>query len=148
VIDISVSERVEAPAERVWALVGDFNLVRRWMPSVEHSTKFGSGIGAERVLLISGGARIVERLEAHDEAGRSTTYSFVEGPLPVTRCLTTIRVDPDGGQACTMVWSSRFEPDGLPPEEVARLYEALYRAAISNVRRVMVRGVRRCNSSP
>jgi hypothetical protein len=136
-IDVTVSERIEAPADRVWNLIGDFNLVRRWVPSVEHSTKMGDGIGAERTLLISGGARIIERLDAHDDAQRITTYSYVAGPLPVKAYTTTLRVNPDGDDACTVVWSSHIEPDGLPPEQLDRLYRELYRAGIANIRRVL-----------
>ena len=138
-IEVSVTERVEASAAAVWALVGDFNLVRRWMPSVEHSTKMGEGIGTERILLISGGARVIERLDALDEAARSLTYSFVAGPLPVASCATTLAVIEEGAMACTVSWSSRIEPEGLAPEEIARLYRELYRAGCANLRRLMAR---------
>jgi len=141
VIEVSVRERIEAPAAAVWNLVGGFNQMRRWLPGVEHSTKSGEEVvGVERTLLISGGAQIVERLDTYDDEGRSYSYSFVDGPLPVTRCATTLRVDPDGEHACILSWTSRIEPEeNRPPEDVAQLYEALYRAGIGNVRRLMAR---------
>ncbi len=80
-IEVSVSERIEAPAAAVWSLIGDFNNVRRWVPGVEHSTKSGEGIGAERVLNISGGAKVVERLDAHDDGAR-WPWPGISQPVP------------------------------------------------------------------
>ena len=138
-IEVSVTESVDAPPAAVWGLIGGFNNMRRWVPGVEHSTKVGDGVGAERVLLISGGAKIAERLDSHDDAGRSYTYSYLAGPLPVSRYTTTLRVIAEGEQACTVSWASRMEPEGLPPEEVVRLYTQLYLAGIGNIRRIMAR---------
>lgn len=144
-IEICVTERIEAAAAAVWGLVGGFNEVRRWVPSVEHSTKVGDGVGCERTLLISGGARIVERLDAYDVGGRSYTYGYVAGPVPVSSYETTLTVLADGDDACTVSWSSRIEPEGLPAEEVARLYSELYRAGMSNIKRIMAKTFRRAD---
>ena len=138
-IEVEVALRIEAPAATVWRLVGDFNATRRWVPSVEHSTKSGDGVGALRTLLISGGARIVERLDAYDGPGRSYTCGYVAGPLPVKSYATTLSVTAAGENDCVVTWSSRIEPEGLPPEQVAQLYRDLYRVGLANLERVIAR---------
>ena len=138
-IEIEASERLAASADVVWRLVGDFNAMRRWVPDVEHSTKTGDGIGAERTLLISGGARIVERLDAYDGPGRSYSYSFVAGPVPVAGYTAALSVTSLGDDECLVAWTSRIEPEGLPAEQVAHLYRELFRVGLGNLRRVIAR---------
>ncbi len=135
---VSVSDRISASASRVWGVVRGFNDLPNWLPPIAASEVDGEGIGSVRILtLADGGATLTERLDAHDDAGRSYTYSIIESPLPFTGYQATIRVADDGADACTIDWSSTFEPSGAPEAEVVGLIEGLYRAGIDKVKEIV-----------
>lgn len=132
---VKVSERIEAGADAVWALLRDFGGVDRVMKGIESCTLEGEGIGAVRTIRMPGGVEIRERLEALDDAARRLQYAIVgEGPLPVDDYLATIQVvEEDGG--CRVDWSGSFEPRGVALEKVAPMVEGIYRSGIAGVRK-------------
>lgn len=134
---MKVSERIEAGADAVWALLGDFGGVQRFSRGIEGCEVEGEGVGAVRTLRMAGGLEIRERLEALDEAGRTLRYSIVgESPLPVDDYLATIRVVEEG-DGCRVEWSGSFEPRGVGVEKVAPLVEGIYRGGIAGVRKTL-----------
>lgn len=134
---VKVSERIEADAEAVWALLRDFGGIDRIAAGIESCTVEGEGVGALRTLRMPGGAEIRERLEALDEAAKTLRYSIVgASPLPVDDYLATIRVTEEGS-ACVVEWEGSFEPRDVPLEKVAPLVEGIYRGGIRGVREVL-----------
>ena len=66
-VEIESSGAIDAPIERVWSLVSDFNNVARWHPDVTEShLESGSGgeAGAVRAVHLRNGMTIQERLLA------------------------------------------------------------------------------------
>ena len=78
--ELNVERDFGASAGDVWEKLGDFAELG-WMPGVGSVEVEGEGIGAVRSIAM-GPAKIVERLEAHDNAARSLSYSITEGPVP------------------------------------------------------------------
>jgi uncharacterized membrane protein len=76
---------IDAPADAVWKVLGDFGNVAHWAPSVRRSRLNGDltqGVGAERVLRHVWGFRLVETVTAWNEA-----HDFSYGahlPFPMT----------------------------------------------------------------
>lgn len=136
---VEVSEAVAAPAAAVWDLVRDFGGVRRWGgPMLQSCTVEGSGIGALRRFGLPGGATLVERLEAFDDAGRTLSYAIVEkSPIPVKDYLSTIRVEEEGPGRCRVHWSSRFEPDGASEADTTKLIRGVYVGGIAGLRKLL-----------
>lgn len=113
-----------SPAE-VWSVVGDFDSLDSWHPAVAASDSEDDGAAKFRHLTLGDGSKIVERLDSHDDDGRSYIYSIVDaGPLPVQNYQATIEVSEDGPNS-QLTWSSEFDVDGVP--------EADAHAAISGV---------------
>ena len=131
-VTVNVSERVEAPADAVWDLLGDFGGVARYTPGIESCQVEGSGVGAVRTLGLPGGLELQERLESLDGAARCLEYSILAGPIPVKDYLARIQVIPDGG-ACTVNWSSSFAST-LPEADAEKMLAGVYRAGIAGVR--------------
>jgi len=131
---VSISEDIQASASRVWALIGDFGAISDWLPAAEASEADGNGVGAVRKLSLAGGATADERLEAYDDAGRSYTYTVIESSLPMTGYRATIRVEDKGSGACTLHWSSTFEPVGIPEADMAGMIEGSYQGGVENIR--------------
>ena len=137
--NVKVSESIAAPAERVWALLGDFGGVMKWGGSMLQScTVEGSGVGAVRTIGLPGGASIQERLEAYDPAGRALTYAIIgKSPIPLRNYLSTCRVVATGPNQCRVDWEGRFEPDGVPEEQAQNLVRGIYTGAITEVRKLL-----------
>ena len=135
-LHVKVSERIEAPAERVWELFRDFGGIERFTPGLEKVELRGSGIGAVRTISLPGGVQLQERLEAFDDRGRKLQYAIVAGPIPVTNYLATIAVH-DEGQACRVDWSSQFEPQGLSEAQARGMIEGVYRGGLAGVKKAL-----------
>ncbi|MFH8382625.1 SRPBCC family protein [Kitasatospora sp. NPDC018058] len=94
---IKVSTVVEAPAERVWELVGDFHGLGGWHPHLPVSRLgnelAGNAIGSIRVFELDG-VVLNETLLAYDEEARSYTYSFPDGTFHFDDYRATLRVSP------------------------------------------------------
>lgn len=111
-----------APADEVWAVIGDFNALSTWHPAVERQTAEGD----RRNLDLGGGNALVERLLGQD--GMSYSYEIVSGPLPVEDYRSTISATP-AGSGCVVVWTSTFEPKADNASGVvAGIYEAGFAA--------------------
>jgi carbon monoxide dehydrogenase subunit G len=135
-VSVKVSERVEAPADQVWALFRDFGGVQKFSAGIEKVEVTGSGIGAVRTLSLPGGLSLQERLEAFDDRGRRLQYAIVAGPIPVTGYLATIEVK-DEGKACRVDWSSHFEPKGISDDQGRAMIEGVYKGGIAGVRKAL-----------
>ncbi|MFG2843727.1 SRPBCC family protein [Kitasatospora sp. NPDC048296] len=111
---IKVSTVVEAPAERVWELVGDFHGLGGWHPHLPPSRLgnelTGNAIGAVRVFELPDGVVLHETLVAYDEEARSYTYSFPDGTFHFDGYRSTLRVTPVTELGASFVeWSVTFD---------------------------------------
>jgi hypothetical protein len=120
---VEVARRIEAPAEAVWAYVGDFAgnvLTRGYVDRVETE---GAGIGARRTYHLDpaiGGGSVVERLLELNEHERVIAYDMVDyGPLPWADYGGRIKVTPAGPDACIFIIRTHFFP--LDPERADEL---------------------------
>jgi carbon monoxide dehydrogenase subunit G len=135
-VNVKVSERVEASADQVWDLFRDFGGIQRFTSGFEKVEVSGSGIGAVRTITLPGGAALQERLEAFDDRGRKLQYAIVGGPIPVSNYLATIEVR-DEGKACRIDWSSHFEPKGISDDQARAMIEGVYKGGIAGVKKAL-----------
>jgi uncharacterized protein YndB with AHSA1/START domain len=133
-----VSTVINAPIERVWRTVSDFNGLPAWMPGMKDSViEPGKGereVGAVRKLGMAGTKAVLrERLEVLSPEEFLITYSVLEGPLPVKNLLTSMRLRPITDTYGTLgEWSTRFDTEPGKEEEgsqfMARVFGAGFRA--------------------
>lgn len=136
-IEVSVSVAIAAPVERVWSLLGGFDLLPRWLDAVR-SSELEDGGRIRRLETVSGDV-IVERLLEFSEAERRYSYGHVESPDPVSGYVGTMSVrDADGGSVAT--WSSRFRPHDLGDAAIAGQYEHFYRTALHHLKALVESG--------
>lgn len=132
---IEVEGGIAASADAVWDVVRDFGGITKWSPGVKSCEVEGEGVGAIRTLSLGGGPPLRERLEARNDAERSLSYSILDGPLPVSGYLATIRVREEAGGSARVEWSSRFEPRGVSEEQVRAILRGVYEGGISALRK-------------
>ncbi len=129
---VSRSITLTADPEAVWALIGDFGNLPGWHPAVDASVPDDGG--RVRRLTITGGGEIAERLTARSDAERSYSYTIEAGPFPVADYVSTLQVaDGDAAGTCTVVWSARFEPAGVPEPEAIEAIAGVYQAGLDQL---------------
>ena len=113
---------VGAPADEVWALVGDFEGLAGWMPGIESCRIDGD----DRILALMG-MEVTERLESKDDEARTLAYRIVGGvPVENHRAVITVTVS---GAGSTVTWDVDVEPD-----DMAGLMQGMYQQALGAVR--------------
>jgi uncharacterized protein YndB with AHSA1/START domain len=123
---VHVSTVINAPIERVWRTVGDFNGLTAWMPGMKDGMieegNPANAIGAVRRLSMAGTSdKLRERLEELSPQDYRITYSVLEGPLPVKKIVTTMQLRPITDSYGTLgEWSSQFETEPGGEEEGAQ----------------------------
>lgn len=124
-ISISMKTRINAPAADVWAVIGDFGALPKYVEAAVESKVDGEGVGAVRTLTLPDGASLRERLEHFDPGVMTLKYSIVDGPLPVADYLSTMVLSATEG-GCELVWSSEFNASGASDEDARNAMAGIY----------------------
>jgi hypothetical protein len=135
---IFVSSVVNAPAEKVWAVIRRFDSVVDWVPFVKSSPIEDGGdptrVGCVRILTQTDGEVFREVLAALSDAERSYSYTFASSPVPVRNHQTTLRVLPiTDGDRSYVEWSSRFEIDPKYEAQLVDLMNQNFLAGLRNL---------------
>ena len=125
-VKVYTSSVIDAPAERVWAAVRDFNGLPSWHPAIADSrieqNQPADKVGCIRNFNLKGGGNIREQLLALSDFEMCCTYSILVSPMGVENYVATLKLSPitDGGHTFAE-WSAEFD---CPPErerELAKL---------------------------
>ena len=127
-VEVAMSQKLVAPANKCWARVGDFATLHEWHPAVTKTHMEGEGVGSARILTLGDGSVIKERLDEEDAADMSYAYTFLESPLPVDDYHGKISVADNGDGTCTMHWSSNFVAKGVSNDEAKKIIEGIFQA--------------------
>lgn len=120
---VYTSSVIGAPADRVWAVIRDFNALPRWHPAIADSRIEGGApadqIGCVRAFRLRDGGHIRERLLALSDYDLSCTYSILESPMGVDNYVATLKLTPiTDGERTFAEWSAEFD---CPVEREAEL---------------------------
>ena len=115
---VYVSSVVDAPAQRVWERVRDFNGLPRWHPRIAESHieegEPADRVGCIRNFRLQNGDQIREQLLALSDYDLVCTYSILDSPMPLDDYVATLRLTPvSDGDRCFVEWSAEFacEPE-------------------------------------
>ena len=137
-IRIVRSTVIDAPTDRVWALLRDFNGHDRWHPAVAKSTiergQSADKLGCVRRFFLRDGSELRERLLTSSDLEQTFSYCLLDTPVPLFNYVAHVRLAPvtDGDRTfwdwrCSFTtrkgeeeemrgWSARkFMKRGLPP---------------------------------
>jgi len=118
---------LDAPAERVWRDLRDFNGLANWHPNIVSSRiekdHPADKVGCVRNYQLKSGSRVREKLLSLSDYDYSCTYSVLDGPMDLSDCVATMRLFPvTEGNRCFIEWSVDFE---CPPDKTAGLVESV-----------------------
>ena len=132
---------LDAPIERVWAALRDFNSHGQWHDVVAASRIEGreraDQVGCVRSFTLKDGHRIREQLLALSDAEHKSTYCIVEATVPLQRYVASISLKPvTDGNRTFWHWESTFAtPPGREAELRQMVAEGVYEAGFQNLRR-------------
>jgi hypothetical protein len=130
---ISRSVVVPGAPAAVWAMIGSFCAIEKWLPPVATCSE-DDGVPPTRTLVTKdGAATFVERQTARSDAENFYSYVFVSSPLPVTRYSSTVRVTTKGQGESTVTWSATYTPDAGKEEEAAAALDGIYASGLESI---------------
>lgn len=137
---------IDAPIERVWAVLRDFNSHDRWHDVVADSRIEGgeasSQVGCVRSFTLRSGDHIREQLIALCDREHQSTYCIVEASVPLQRYVATVTLKRvTDGERTYWHWESTFAtPPGREAELRDMVARDVYEAGFENLRRHLARG--------
>jgi NADPH2:quinone reductase len=137
---------IDAPLERVWAVLRDFNSHDQWHAVVDESRiergERSDRVGCVRSFTLKDGHRIREQLLALDDHGHRSTYCIVEASVPLQRYVATVTLKRvTDGNRTFWHWESTFAtPPGMERELRDMVSQGVYEAGFENLRRHLAEG--------
>ena len=113
---------VDAPIERVWAVLREFNSHDQWHDVVDASRieggESGTQVGCVRSFTLKDVNRIREQLLTLSDREQKSTYCIVEASVPLQRHVASVTLKPvTDGDRTFWHWESTFDtPPGMERE--------------------------------
>jgi mxaD protein len=137
---------INAPADKVWAAVKDFDSLDKWHPAIakdEIVSGSNNKPGAVRALSIKDGPVIKEKLVAFSNTTHSFTYKFVDTPFPIKDYVSTLHVKANKDGTSLVRWSSTFKrknpaenpPDAENDQAGIKLITGIYQSGLANLKK-------------
>ncbi len=133
---------IDAPVERLWAVLRDFNGHESWHPIVMQSAIErgypSDKIGCVRRFTLQDGAELREQLLALSDLEMTFSYCLLETPIPLFNYVAHVRLLPvTDGNRSFWHWEGRFTtPPGREAELAEMVGNDVYANGIAAVRRL------------
>lgn len=126
-VKVYTSSVIDAPADRVWAAVRDFNALPSWHPAIADSrieqNLPSDRVGCIRNFNLKSGGNIREQLLSLSDFDYSVSYSILASPMGVENYVATLKLTPvTDGNRTFAEWSAEFD---CPPERERELAETV-----------------------
>lgn len=147
---VTETVEIDAPADKVWAVLGNFQDMS-WHPAVTSTEgKGGNEVGATRTLTLDGGGQIFEKLNKYDDAGKTLSYEITEVDVkvvPVTNYAAHLTVTPDGDKS-KVEWKSAFyrgyvnndPPPELSDEAAVKAITGIFQSGLEGLKKKLEGG--------
>ena len=125
---------VAADPREVWSLTGNFGAIAEWHPACAASSQETVGDSIQRTITVGDGARLIEKLETHDDANMTLSYSTIDGPLPVKNYVSTYSIEAheDGAK---ITWTGRFDAKGAPDDRAKQIIAGIYTTGLDALKK-------------
>ena len=123
-VKVFISSVIQAPADKVWAVVRDFNDMPSWHPLISRSAIDGGrpsdSIGCIRTLTLTDGVQVREQLLSLSDFDYSFSYAILESGLDVDNYVAGLKLTPvTDGNHTFAEWTAEFETTQGTEQEMA-----------------------------
>jgi hypothetical protein len=132
---------INAPTDRVWNVLRDFNGHDHWHPAVATSaierSQPSDKIGCVRRFRLADGGELREQLLALSDLEQTFSYCLLDTPIPLFNYVAHVRLLPvTDGDRTFWHWECRFTTrPGEEAQLVAMVGENIYQAGFDAVRK-------------
>lgn len=146
---------IDAPADEVWAMIGDFGGIQRWAPGTESSRLIlhdRNETGAIRLLRRrSDGTQVTEKLLDYDPYNRRMAYTYVDGVVRAADYYSEVVVKDAGNGRSVVEWRGRFKrlaywtdqpPQGQDDKAALDFLNGAYKSGLDNLKKMLEAQVR------
>jgi mxaD protein len=134
-IRLKESVEINAPADKVWKIVGNYGDMS-WHPAIGKTevTKGKAGeVGATRTLTFKDGGGVKEVLTGYEADRMLMKYEITEGTLPVRDYGANIRVESAGDGKSVVTWRAMFKRKDPASPGAAGQDDAAAKEAVTGV---------------
>src|SRR5436190_11200499 len=139
-IRVTRSAIIDAPVERVWAILRDFNSHAAWHPVVAESAiendEPSDQVGCVRNFTLKDGNHVREQLLALSDDDHVSTYCILDATLPMQRYVATVQLKRvTDGDRTFWYWQSTFDaPRGREQEFADLVGKGVYEGGFEGLR--------------
>jgi hypothetical protein len=132
---------VDAPVDRVWSVLRDFNGHDRWHPAVATSAiergAPSDKVGCVRRFRLKDGAELREQLLTLSDLEQTFSYCLLDTPVPLFNYVAHVRLMPvTDGDRTFWSWESRFTTRAGEEAAMTEMVgEQIYQAGFDAIRR-------------
>ena len=132
---------IDAPADRVWAVLRDFNGHDRWHPAVASSAiergAPSDKVGCVRRFRLKDGVELREQLLTLSDLEQTFSYCLLDTPIPLFNYVAHVRLMPvTDGDRTFWGWESRFSTrSGEEAQMTEMVSEQIYQTGFEAIRR-------------
>ncbi len=134
---------IDAPIERLWDVLRDFNSHAEWHPAIAESQIEGNEpsdrVGCVRNFSLRDGSRIREQLLSLSDREHRFTYCILAADVPLERYVASVHLKPvTDGDRTFWHWESTFRtPPGRERELISLVGVDVYEAGIEGLRKLL-----------
>jgi len=131
---VSISDLIDAPIEAVWAVVSDFEGLKRWHPQVMRCESTGNGVGATRTVHFQDWWAI-ECLDRLDPQAHVVAYTVTDCSRPQNiGAKGVITLTADGAQRTRIDWAAGLDAGSEHAAVVNAALQAYYPTRIGHLK--------------
>lgn len=124
---------INAPADSVWAIVGDLGACSKWIPGIISVAMDNKN----RTCTTADGHEIKEVITEHSNEKRIFSYTQTQVPLPIKDSRGTFQVL-GNGKNTQIIWRVEFQLlDPSTEKEMVPMIDGYYQQTLENLRQVV-----------
>lgn len=125
--------RLNAPADEVWSVVGDFAGFHKFITGLTHIEMTGSGVRSLRKKFFADGSLVVEQLNSHDAQRRVMTWTLIYATFNIENLWARMSVNALGERECEAVWDIVGDPCTGTRQEFEAFIDGFLAMAMGNL---------------
>jgi NADPH2:quinone reductase len=147
-VEVRRSTVLDAPIDRVWEILRDFNGHESWHPAISASRleegATGDIVGAVRDFRLVDGSRIREQLLALSDSETSFTYCILEAPVALRNYVAMVKLRAVTMESrCFWEWSADFDAPASEKDRLSRFIEQdIFEAGFRSIGSLLIGGRR------